>query len=135
MIEVEHINPENTYDSLKTRGYTQVVTAVGAGKLIFISGQLPLDSNGAVVGAGDIEAQARAVFGNIEKSLHCAGAELRHIVKLTAYVTDILKHPPLVRKVRAAVFGSQTPPASTMVEVPRFALPDLLIEIDAVAVC
>lgn len=135
MIEVEHINPEHTYDSLKTRGYTQVVTAVGAGKLIFISGQLPLDSNGAVVGAGDIEAQARAVFGNIEKSLDCAGAELRHIVKLTTYVTDILKHPPLVRKVRAAVFGSQTPPASTMVEVPRFALSDILIEIDAVAVC
>src|SRR5262245_21059100 len=135
MIEVERINPENTYESFKTRGYTQVVTAVGAGKLIFISGQLPLDSNGAVVGAGDIEAQARAVFGNIEKSLDCAGAELRHIVKLTTYVTDILKHPPLVRKVRAAVFGSQTPPASTMIEVPRFALPDILIEIDAVAVC
>jgi enamine deaminase RidA (YjgF/YER057c/UK114 family) len=133
MIEVRHINPADTYDSLTTRGYTQVVTAEGAGKLVFISGQLPLDSNGTVIGAGDIEAQARAVFGNIEKSLHSAGAELRHVVKLTTYVTDILKHPPLVRKVRAAAFGSQTPPASTMVEVPRFALPDILIEIDAVA--
>lgn len=135
MIKIEHINPEKTYDLLKTRGYTQVVTAVGAGKLIFISGQLPLDANGAVVGAGNIERQARVVFDNIEQSLHSAGAQLRHVVKLTTYVTDILNHPPLVRKVRAAAFGSQTPPASTMVEVPRFALPDILIEIDVVAIC
>ena len=126
---------DNTYGSLNTRGYTQVVTVEGAAKLIFISGQLPLDANGKVIGAGDIEVQARAVFGNIEKSLHSADAELRHIVKLTTYVTDIHQHPPLVRKVRAAVFGSQTPPASTMVEVPRFALPEILIEIDAFAVC
>lgn len=135
MIGVRHINPNDTYNSLETRGYTQVVAVESAAKLIFVSGQLPLDANGAVVGAGDIEAQARAVFANIEKSLHSAGAEVRHVVKLTTYVTDILKHPPLVRKVRTAVFGSQTPPASTMVEVPRFASPDILIEIDALAVC
>jgi enamine deaminase RidA (YjgF/YER057c/UK114 family) len=135
MIDVRHINPDSTYNSLQTRGYTQVVSVEGAGRLIFVSGQLPLDANGAVVGAGDIEQQARAVFDNIEKSLRRAGAEPYHIVKLTTYVTDIVKHPPLVRKVRAAVFGSQTPPASTMVEVPRFALPGILIEIDALAVC
>jgi enamine deaminase RidA (YjgF/YER057c/UK114 family) len=75
------------------------------------------------------------VFDKIEKSLRSAGAELHHIVKLTTYVTDIIKHPPLVRKVRAAVFGSRTPPASTMVEVPRFALLEILIEVDALAVC
>jgi 2-iminobutanoate/2-iminopropanoate deaminase len=135
MIDVRHINPDSTYNSLNTRGYTQVVAIEGAAKLVFISGQLPLDTNGAVVGAGDIEAQARAVFENIERSLHSAGADLCHIVKLTTYVTDILEHPPLVRKVRTALFGSKTPPASTMVEVPRFAKPEILIEIDAVAVC
>lgn len=116
-------------------GYTQVVSVDGAQRLIFVSGQLPLDANGAVVGAGDIERQAQVVFDNIEKSLRSAGAEPHHIVKLTTYVTDIVKHPPLVRKVRAAVFGARTPPASTMVEVPRFALPNILIEIDALAVC
>lgn len=135
MMNVQHINPDSTYNSLQTRGYTQVVSVEGAGRLIFVSGQLPLDANGVVVGIGDIEQQARAVFDNIENSLRSAGAEAYHIVKLTTYVTDIVKHPPLVRKVRAAVFGSQTPPASTMVEVPRFALPDVLIEIDALAVC
>jgi enamine deaminase RidA (YjgF/YER057c/UK114 family) len=135
MTEVLHINPESTYNSLQTRGYTQVVSVEGAQRLIFVSGQLPLDANGAVVGAGDIERQAQFVFDNIEKSLRSAGAEPHHIVKLTTYVTDIVKHPPLVRKVRAVVFGTQTPPASTMIEVPRFALPGILIEIDALAVC
>lgn len=135
MTEVLHINPDSTYNSLQTRGYTQVVSVDGAQRLIFVSGQLPLDANGAVVGAGDIERQAQVVFDNIEKSLRSAGAEPHHIVKLTTYVTDIVKHPPLVRKVRAAVFGARTPPASTMVEVPRFALPNILIEIDALAVC
>ena len=135
MIDVRHINPDNTYNSLTTQGYTQVVAVAGAGKLIFVSGQLPLDANGAVVGAGDIERQAQVVFENIEKSLRGAGAEPHHIVKLTTYVTDIVKHPPLVRKVRAVVFGSQTPPASTMVEVARFASAEILIEIDALAIC
>jgi enamine deaminase RidA (YjgF/YER057c/UK114 family) len=135
MTEVRHINPDSTYNSLQTRGYTQVVSVEGAGRLIFVSGQLPLDANGDVVGAGDIERQAQVVFDNIEKSLRSAGAEPHHIVKLTTYVTDIVKHPPSVRKVRAAVFGLQTPPASTMVEVARFASPDILIEIDALAVC
>jgi 2-iminobutanoate/2-iminopropanoate deaminase len=135
MTVFEHINPDKTYNSLKTRGYTQVVAVTGATKLIFVSGQLPLDANGAVVAAGDIEEQTRAAFRNIEASLYSAGAELRHIVKLTTYVTDILNHPPLIRKVRAAVFAAHEPPASTMVEVPRFALPDIMIEIDAFAVC
>lgn len=135
MINVRHINPDDTYNSLKTRGYTQVVSVEGAGRLIFVSGQLPLDASGVVIGPGDIEHQTQVVFDNIEKSLRSAGAEPHHIVKLTTYVTDIIKHPPLVRKVRAAVFGSHTPPASTMIEVPRFALPEILIEIDALAVC
>jgi enamine deaminase RidA (YjgF/YER057c/UK114 family) len=44
MIDVRHINPDSTYNSLNTRGYTQVVAIEGAAKLVFISGQLPLDS-------------------------------------------------------------------------------------------
>ncbi len=135
MKQICHINPEGTYNSLQTRGYTQVVTFDGPGRMIFVSGQLPLDMSGAVIGANDIERQARVVFENLKRSLRTAGAEMIHVVKLTTYVTDIVNHPPLVRKVRAELFGTQTPPASTMVEVPRFAHPDIMIEVDAVATC
>lgn len=133
MMEIRHVNPSDTYNSLQTRGYTQVVTLRGQARMIFLSGQLPLDPDGSVVGVGDIERQARAVFENITRSLRSVEADLAQIVKLTTYVTDIMKHPPMVRKVRAELFGAQTPPASTMVEVPRFAHPDILIEVDVVA--
>jgi enamine deaminase RidA (YjgF/YER057c/UK114 family) len=133
MKQICHINPEDTYNSLDTRGYTQVVTFDGPGRMIFVSGQLPLDKSGAIVGANDIERQAQAVFENLKKSLQSVGAKMNHVVKLTTFVIDIVNHPPLVRKVRAEWFGTQMPPASTMVEVPRFAHPDILIEVDAVA--
>lgn len=133
MKKIFYINPEDTYNSLQTRGYTQVVAFDGPGRMIFLSGQLPLDRSGVVVGVNDIERQSRVVFENLRSSLQSAGAGMTHVVKLTTYVTDIVKHPPLVRKVRAEMFGTQTPPASTMVEVPRFAHPDILIEVDAIA--
>lgn len=132
MNTIRHVNPADTYNSLRTRGYTQVVTVESPGRLIFISGQLPLDQAGAIVGVGDIEAQTRVVFENIKKSLESVGGRLEQIVKLTAFVTDVVKFPSIIRKVRAEYFGVEVPPASTMVEVPRFAHRDILIEIDAV---
>jgi enamine deaminase RidA (YjgF/YER057c/UK114 family) len=133
-MNIRHVNPEDTYNTIQTRGYTQVVEVRHVEQLIFVSGQLPLDAAGNVVGAGDIEAQARVVFDNMAKSLASVGVEPIHIVKLTTYVTDIVKHPPLVRKVRAAFFRAAPPPASTMVEVTRFASPGIMIEMDAIAV-
>jgi enamine deaminase RidA (YjgF/YER057c/UK114 family) len=133
-MKIQHINPPDTYNTLNTRGYTQIVAVQQAQKLIFISGQLPLDADNKIVGVGDIEAQAGAVFENLSKSLASVGATPAQIVKLTTYVTDIVKHPGPVRKVRAAFFGSAEPSASTMVEVPRFASPDIMIEIDATVV-
>lgn len=132
MSGIKHVNPPDTYNSLQSRGYTQLVTIETPARLIFVSGQLPLDIGGAVVGVGDIEAQTRTVFHNIAKSLSSVGADLSRIVKLTTFVTDVVKHPPIIRKVRSEIFGVRSPPASTMVEVPRFAHPDILIEIDAV---
>ena len=134
-MDVHHVSPPDTYNSLTSRGYTQVVSVEGASRMIFVSGQLPLDASGDVVGPGDIERQTRVAFDNLEKSLRAAGAAISNIVKLTTYVTDVVNHPPEIRKVRTAIFGADTPPASTMIEVPRFARPEILIEIDAIAVC
>jgi enamine deaminase RidA (YjgF/YER057c/UK114 family) len=132
MSRLQHVNPQTTYDSLSTRGYTQVVAVAGPGNLVFVSGQLPFDHSGKIV-AKDIEAQTRAVFENIRLSLLSVGLSFADVVKLNTYVTDVVNHPPQIRKVRAEYFGSTSPPASTMVEVPRFAHPDILIEIDAIA--
>ncbi len=132
-MEINHINPQDSYDSLSTRGYTQVVTASGFGKLIAISGQLPLDRDNKLIGEGDIEAQTRACYDNLRRALRAAGADFSNVVRMTTYVTDLANHPKGVRRVRAEYFGTTTPPASTMIEVPRLAN-NMLIEVEALAV-
>ncbi len=132
-MKVEHINPTDVYDSLASRGYTQVVSVSGVQKFIYVSGQLPLDQNNKLIGSGDIEAQTRACYENLKLSLAAAGADLTNVVRMTTYVTDLLQHPKGVRKVRAEYFGTITPPASTMIEVTRL-VNGMLIEVEAIAV-
>jgi enamine deaminase RidA (YjgF/YER057c/UK114 family) len=132
-MEIRHISPEDSYDSLNTRGYTQVVTASHFGKLIVISGQMPLDKDNKLIGEGDIEAQTRACYENLRRALRAAGADLTNVIRMTTYVTDLVNHAKGVRKVRAEYFGKATPPASTMIEIPRL-LNGMLIEVEALAV-
>src|SRR5690606_38336511 len=132
-MQIEHINPQDTYDSLRTRGYTQVVTVAGMQRLVGISGQLPLDGANKLIGQGDMEAQARACYENLKRSLAAVGADFSNAIRMTTYVTDLIEHPKGVRKVRAEFFGAETPPASTMIEVPRL-LNNMLIEVEALAV-
>ncbi|MCZ9342685.1 RidA family protein, partial [Streptomyces sp. TRM76130] len=67
--------------------YSHVVTA--AGRLVAVSGQLPLDEDGRIVGEGDPAAQARQVFENLRRCLAAAGAGFDDVVKLTYFVTDM----------------------------------------------
>jgi enamine deaminase RidA (YjgF/YER057c/UK114 family) len=131
-MKLAHVNPSTTYESLRSRGYTQVVVAENPRSLIVVSGQLPLDADNRVVGAGDIEAQTRAVYDNLRRSLQAVGADLASILRMNTYITDLANHPPLIRRVRAEYFGKTTPPASTMIEVSRLP-PGVLIEVDALA--
>ena len=132
-MQIEYVNPHDTYDSLSSRGYTQVVCVTGMNKLLVFSGQLPLDGDNKLVGEGDIEAQTRACYDNLKRSLVAVGADFSNVIRMTTYVTDLAEHPKGVRKVRAEYFGTSTPPASTMIEVPRL-LNNMLIEIEAWAV-
>ena len=84
-------------------GYTHVV--MGLGRLIAISGQVALDEQGALVGAGGPEAQARQVFENLRRCLAAAGASFSDVIKLTYYVTDVA-HLPAIRAVRTDFAGT-----------------------------
>ena len=106
--------------------------AVKVGPMIFVSGQLARDAAGTVIGKGDMAAQARQVISNIRVILAEAGAELRHVVKLTAFMTD-MSLAPKAWAVREEFFAAH-PPASTGVEVSRLTHPDFLIEIEVIAV-
>ena len=115
----------------KPTGYTHIVEVTGPGKTIYIAGQIALDKDGNLVGAGDMKAQAEQVFKNLEAALAAAGAKFSDVVKMNTYVTDMEK-APAVREVRARYFGEITP-ASTLVQVVKLARPEFMLEIEVVA--
>jgi reactive intermediate/imine deaminase len=105
--------------------------AVRAGDLLFVSGVVPVDAQGRLVGGDDVVAQARAVFENMRRVLAAAGAQPADVVKVTVFLTDV-DDRPRINPVRQEFFG-ETRPASTLVEVSRLAIPGAKIEVEAVA--
>jgi 2-iminobutanoate/2-iminopropanoate deaminase len=113
-------------------GYTHVVEVTGPNKTVYIAGQIAFDKDGKVVGAGDMKAQAEQVFKNLQAALTAAGAKFSDVVKMNTFITDI-SQAPAVREVRARYFG-ETTPASTLVQVVHLARPELMLEIEVIAV-
>lgn len=116
----------------RPNGYSHVVVAP-VGRTLYISGQVALDQDGKLVGAGDFGAQAGQVFANLKAALDAGGASFKDVVKMTMYVTDISQLKAL-RAARDRYIDPKHPPASTLVEVRRLVRDDLLLEIDATAV-
>ena len=113
-------------------GYAHVVGVdLGDHRMLFVSGQLPLDRDGSLVGTGDMEAQTRQVFENLRIILEAEGATFADVVKMGTYVTS-LEDLAAVREVRREYLGTE-PPASTLVQVRALVLPGAMIEIDVVA--
>jgi enamine deaminase RidA (YjgF/YER057c/UK114 family) len=97
-----------------------------------VSGQVAVSSDGSVVGEGDFEAQVRQVFENLRTVVGQAGASLESAVKLTVFLTDMSKLRDYGR-IKADFFkGGQ--PASSAVGVTSLARPELMLEVEAVAV-
>jgi enamine deaminase RidA (YjgF/YER057c/UK114 family) len=111
-----------------------VVVAVGT-RIIHTAGQVSIDERGELVGAGDYAAQTAQVMRNIGLALAAAGASYADIVKITTYVVNYKPElRAVIGKARAPFFADRTPPASTLVGVTALALPEWLVEIEAVAV-
>ena len=112
-------------------GYSHVVSARG-GRTIYVAGQVALDTKGQLVGEGDLAAQTRQVFANLDVALKAAGASFNDVVKTNYYMRDA-SQVQVIRDVRAKYFTTELP-ASTLIEVPRLANPGFLIEIEVIAV-
>jgi reactive intermediate/imine deaminase len=113
-------------------GYSHVVVAP-AGRIVHISGQVPLDADGELVGAGDVAAQTSQVFENLTTALEAAGASWADVVKLGIFLRDV-GAIAAVRTVRDEYVDLERPPASTLVEVSSLFRDDVLVEVDAIAV-
>jgi enamine deaminase RidA (YjgF/YER057c/UK114 family) len=113
--------------------YTHAVVATGS-RLVFVAGQEPEDSDGRLVGPGDLAAQARQVFANLGRALAAAGARPEQVAKITIYVVDHRpEFLPVIEAARVGLFGDHKP-ADTLVGVATLATPGYLVEVDAVAV-
>jgi len=124
------INPEGMAKPVGP--YAHVVTAPPGGRLVFCAGAVAYDSEGNLVGPGDIVAQTRQVMKNLRLALEAAGATFADVVKVTNYVLDAREWPKVL-PIRAE-YLPEPHPASTFLEVRALMFPELLIEIEAVAV-
>jgi enamine deaminase RidA (YjgF/YER057c/UK114 family) len=129
MTDKTQINPWTWQDA---RGFSQAWQVEGAQTVVFLSGQGPLDADGALVAPGDFEAQARQTFDNIGQVLDRAGAHFSDVVKVTVYLTDVGRLPDYGRIKAGYISGPQ--PASTALGVAALAVPGIMIEVEAVVV-
>jgi enamine deaminase RidA (YjgF/YER057c/UK114 family) len=111
-------------------GYSYAVKK--AGTPLFISGQVAIDRSGKLIGPGDAAVQTEQVFQNLRTVVEAAGGTMQDIVKLTIYVTDAAYRPVIVAA-RQTHFPDGQYPASTYLVVSGLAVPELLVEIEAVA--
>jgi 2-iminobutanoate/2-iminopropanoate deaminase len=109
----------------------KMATRREGGQLLYISGQVARDTNGNVVGTGDMRTQAREVFQNLRQVLQAAGGDLKDLMKITTYITNIEDFPTLA-EVRSEVFQGELP-ASTLIVVKSLFHPDFLIEVEGIA--
>ena len=115
-------------------GYSHVAK-VNQGTTVYLSGQVPSDPSGKLIGEGDFEAQVEQVFHNLKLAVEAAGGTMADIVKLNYYVVAELDQAtvPKLRPIRDRYINVENPPASTFLVVTRLMRPGWLIEIEAVA--
>lgn len=125
---VRYRRPPALYDP---GSYSHVVEVEG-GRLLFVSGQVPVDSQRQLA-SRDFRGQIEKVYDNLESALQSAGAGFENVVKTTNYLTDIAQ-AKIFREVRDARFARlKHRPASTTVVINSLVEPEFLIEIEVIA--
>lgn len=107
---------------------------VASGEFLFTSGITPRDADGTLIGVGDMGAQIKQTLSNVRDVLIAAGTDFDHVVKFTVFVTDLDLYLE-ARKAEETGHNAamETSPASTVVEISKLAHPDMMVEIEAVA--
>jgi 2-iminobutanoate/2-iminopropanoate deaminase len=125
VVKMEHVKTDRA--PLPLACYSQ---AVRRGDFLFIAGQVPLDPGTRKIVEGGIEAQTKQTLENVKAIAEAAGSSLEKMVKVTVYLKD-MKHFKEMNDVYCTYF-LKNPPARTTIQA-QLAMPELLIEIDAIA--
>ncbi len=116
------------------KGFSQVAKIdLGNCYMLIVSGQLPLDKNGNLVGKGDLAKQTEQVFLNIQNCLAGEGGTMNDLIRLGVFITDI-KQVQAFRAARDKFINLIKPPTSSLVEVNELVVPDIMIEVEATAI-
>ena len=129
MVNIERYCGKGVFDP---PSYSQAMKVSGAQTVLFLAGQVAYDDKGGPAHRGDFKAQARAVFQALKAQVEAGGGTMDNIVKINTYLTDI-RHRADLASIREEFMGKKSC-ASTLVGVTALAMPEWLIEIEAVAV-
>jgi 2-iminobutanoate/2-iminopropanoate deaminase len=128
-VDKRQINPWGWQDAA---GFSQAWRVDGAHSIVFVSGQAPISADGQLVGENEFAAQVRQVFENLRTVLDEAETGVEAVVKLTVYLTDMTRLREYTQ-IKGEFFGSEQP-ASTAVGVTALARPEMMVEVEAIAV-
>jgi len=131
-VDRRNVNPWSWQDQF---GFSQAVEVIGAARVLHCAGQTSSAADGSTLHPDDMRGQTAAALDNLEQVLQDAEMSLANVVQLNYYITDVDRYfaeGAEVVGMRLAAAGVQ--PASTLLGVTRLAFPDLLIELEAVAV-
>lgn len=124
---------QRTYSGAPWENKIGYCRAIRAGDHIYVTGTAPVDENGRCFALGDAYAQAKRCLKIIQAALQDLGADLSCIVRTRMFVTDISRWEEYGQA--HGEFFAANPPATTMVEVKSLINPEMLIEIEAEAIC
>ncbi|MEY4761301.1 MAG: hypothetical protein RLZZ200_1157 [Pseudomonadota bacterium] len=131
MADTRAINPWSWQDAY---GFSQAVETTGMHRMLVCSGQTSVDAIGKPLHAGDLRAQLRQALDNLEEVLRAAGMDLRHVVRLNYYTTDVPAYLAASDEVEARFTGMTPRPAGTLLGVAALFHPDILVELEATAI-
>jgi 2-iminobutanoate/2-iminopropanoate deaminase len=126
------IEPYAAKDIWEPPIYSQAIKVTGAQTILYIAGQVAYDEKGNPAHRGDFKAQARSVLKALKAQVEAGGGTMQNVVKVNTYLTDI-RHRVEYAPIREEFFGKKMP-AHTLLAVAALALPEFLIEVEAIAV-
>ncbi len=126
---VRFSNPDGLF---KPSTFSQI--AVGEGdQIVFISGQTARDANAQIVGIGDVRKQTQKALDNLRIAVEAAGGSISDIAKITTYIVNLQPDDRIwIGQLVKAHFPE--PPAHTLIGISALAAPELLVEIEAMAI-
>ena len=118
-------------DTAQSRGYSQAVITEG-GRIVWLAGQVAAEDSSGRSLAADFDGQVREVFARLGRTLEEAGGKLADMVTMTVFITDA-RLGDRFTQLRREIFGDNFP-ASALITVAGLARPEMLVEVQGIAV-